>query len=126
MALPSFLSARRPSAFETTRGSGILTAADARRYGHDGGGPVFHILDAPIPEPLRYRTLVIQGHQGTGKTLTILLSLLQVLERMRNPSNPERLIIVDAKGDVTSSVLGLARVVCPGVPIFLLNPFDLF
>ncbi len=35
-------------------------------------------------------------------------------------------MIVDVKGDLTSAVLGLIRVICPGVPIHLLNPFDRF
>lgn len=122
MIFPSFLSGPEPSDYQVLRGHGLMTARDAGRHG--GGGATFPLLGIPMPDLLRFRTMVIQGHQGTGKTLTILQIIRAALERMRDPGSRERLLIIDCKGDLTSIVLGLMRVLCPGVPTYLLNPFD--
>lgn len=110
----------------TTRGSGPLSLAEARRYAARFPGPTVDLLGVPIPELLFHRGTVIQASQGFGKTLTILRLLSAVLRRMRDPKSRERVIIVDRKGDVTSAVLAMAKALCPGVPVYLLNPFDRF
>ena len=125
MTLPSFFDdPRRPD--ETLRGGKRLTPVDADAATRGYTGPVFPLLGVPVPDLLRFRGITVQGAQGFGKTLLILQQIAPVLKMMAAPFNKQKLIIVDVKGQLTSAVLGMKRVMCPGAPLYLLNPFDQF
>lgn len=125
-AFPSIFDNDEPRA-KVRRGHGSIDRREAARLAARFPGPTFPLMGAPIPELLRYRGIVLQGAQGSGKTLSILRLLLPVIMRLKLPEGRhERLIVVDLKGDLTSALLGMARAVCPGVRVCLLNPFDMF
>ncbi len=106
------------------RGSDQISPAAAEAQTRKFAAPVLRILGAPVPEKLVERGVVIQGAQGSGKTLTILKMLIPRLYEMNGRQSREKLVVVDAKGDLTSSILALRRAICPEAPLYLVNPFD--
>lgn len=125
MALASLLS-DRDDRRKVVRGTDVMSLGAANAAGRKFGSPTSPLIGADIPDPMRLRTMIVQGSQGTGKTLTILDALLPRLLAMADPNSCERLVIVDLKGDVTSAVLGARKVICPDVPVVFLNPFERF
>ncbi len=77
------------------------------------GSPPVTIAGLPIPETFLYRGADRSGMQGDAGTLTILRLLLLVLHALAFPNSRRKLVIVDVKGDLTSNVLGLIRVIAP-------------
>lgn len=125
MSFPSaFKSLAHPA--ETLRGGERLTSAAVRRLAALAREPAVLIAGVPVPAALLHRGLTLQGGQGAGKTLTLLRLCVPVLTAMREATSCDKLVVLDVKGDLTAAVLGLVRVICPGVPVHLVNPFDKF
>jgi type IV secretory pathway TraG/TraD family ATPase VirD4 len=108
------------------RGSGPVDQATAAARARQSPDPVVPILGAPVPARMTERGVVIQGAQGSGKTLTILKLLVPELLALRDPGRRTKVVVVDAKGDLTSSVLAMRRALCPEAPLYLVNPFERF
>jgi hypothetical protein len=125
MPFPSVFG-RDEHALQVLRGGERISSAAAGRLVLPGAEPHLLLGGTPVPERLFFRGLTLQGSQGSGKTLTILRLILPVLQKLRRPGNRAKLVVVAVKGDLPSAVLGMVRVVCPGVPVHILNPFDLF
>lgn len=126
MQYPSLLPANVSRGLKVVRSTGQLTPAAASDAALRFAPERFQVMNVHVPEPFRYRTMVLQGAQGTGKTLTILDALLPRLKAMADPVGRERMIVVDLKGDITAAVLAARKALCPGSPLVFLNPFELF
>lgn len=126
MSLFDFLNP--PEELTVLRGPSRVDPEDAEVRAREFGGNTGRLLDAPVPEPLRSRGVVLQGGQGSGKTATIVRNLETEFLRMtaEGEEGRRKIIVVDVKGDLTPIVLALAKTVHPQPPVHLLNPFDKF
>src|SRR4051812_38855461 len=88
------------------------------------GGGTMKVLGTDVPDWLRYRGIVIQGGQGSGKTVTLCRLLEPAIAAAADPALNHRVIVVDVKGNLTPAVLALARAQPVPVPVYLCNPFD--
>jgi len=126
MKLPSLIPASLARSVKAIRGCMPLSPEQAREGAREYGGPVVRVVDTEVPEALRFRTIVMQGQQGSGKSLTTFDALVPRLRLLRDPAHNERLVIIDMKGDIIRLVLGARKVLCPNAPVYFLNPAERF